>query len=89
MRNSCRYMTHMQQRKKCSGLRADRLLIAMEALHDEKWGDGTQQDAQEFLHALLDQLQVGEHTHAFLLSMLHSCRTSLGAESTLLFENLR
>ena len=30
----------------------------MEALQDEKWGDGTQHDAQEFLHALLDQLQV-------------------------------
>jgi ubiquitin C-terminal hydrolase len=35
-----------------------RLLLAMEAVHDEKWGDGMQQDAQEFLHGLLNQLQV-------------------------------
>jgi hypothetical protein len=36
----------------------DRVLTAMGALHDEKWGDGMQQDAQEFMHGLLNQLQV-------------------------------
>jgi ubiquitin C-terminal hydrolase len=25
---------------------------------DERWGDGCQQDSQEFLHSLLEQLQV-------------------------------
>ena len=35
-----------------------RVLLAMAALHDEVWGDGMQQDAQEFLHGLLNQLQV-------------------------------
>ncbi len=30
----------------------------MEELQDELWGGGGQHDAQEFLHALLDQLQV-------------------------------
>ena len=35
-----------------------RVLLAMAALHDEQWGDNMQQDAQEFLHGLLNQLQV-------------------------------
>lgn len=35
-----------------------RVLLAMTALHDERWGDNMQQDAQEFLHGLLNQLQV-------------------------------
>jgi ubiquitin C-terminal hydrolase len=35
-----------------------RVLLAMAALHDEIWGDNMQQDAQEFLHGLLNQLQV-------------------------------
>jgi ubiquitin C-terminal hydrolase len=35
-----------------------RVLLAMAALHDERWGDKMQQDAQEFLHGLLNQLQV-------------------------------
>lgn len=39
-----------------------RLLVAMEALQDERWGDRMQQDAQEFLHALLDQLQIELNT---------------------------
>ncbi len=33
---------------------------------DSRWGDGSQQDAQEFLHALLEALQVGDggsYTH--------------------------
>lgn len=35
-----------------------RVLLAMTALHDDRWGDNMQQDAQEFLHGLLNQLQV-------------------------------
>jgi hypothetical protein len=33
----------------------------METLQDERWGDGMQQDAQEFLHGVLNQLQVRDH----------------------------
>jgi ubiquitin C-terminal hydrolase len=32
---------------------------------DERWGDGCQQDSQEFLHSLLEQLQVGAYAAVF------------------------
>ena len=29
--------------------------------HDSRWGDGRQHDAQEFLHSILEQMQVGPY----------------------------
>jgi ubiquitin carboxyl-terminal hydrolase 2/21/ubiquitin carboxyl-terminal hydrolase 8 len=36
---------------------------------DERWGDGCQQDSQEFLHSLLEQLQVSMHGCGWLASL--------------------
>jgi uncharacterized UBP type Zn finger protein len=44
---------------------------------DERWGDGCQQDSQEFLHSLLEQLQVGATCFSAGLSQLTLHRTVL------------